>query len=528
MAEIIRRMSGIGGFAGAIVLFAAVTAGAASGKISGSVTILAVNDTHGRIMPLPVGPEDPIAQDVPGEENAGGEIGGFARLVTAVDAIRHERSGDNVILLHAGDAFSDDLLGNLTRGEAMIRLMNALDFKFMAFGNHDFDYGLERTRELEKLAEFPIRGANVIDEKTGESLFGEPYRVIEAGGLRVGLLALGYHNTALTTSRDNVEGVKFVDGVEQARKWLPELRKISDVVIVLSHQGTEMDRVLAREVPGIDLIVGGHSHELLTPDPAANEVPILQSLSEGVSFGEAVITVANGRVTEVRGVNHFLRGADFNEDPHFLEQIDALRRPHRERLEEVIAEAAAAIPRRYKEESPFDVLAGAILRQETGAEIALLPGVGYGVALQPGPVTREMLYNLLPHDQTLVTLSLTGRQIRDILEQSAENQRPENPADQVGGLVQTAGMRWRVDLRQPVGKRIDNVMIGGRPLEPQRRYQVVTHSGMLEGMHRYGTFARGEDLRPGKQQINVLIEEALRRRGRLEAPPMGQVTVVRE
>ena len=112
------------------------------------------------------------------EFGATGQIGGFPALATAIADRRHALGRDNVLLVDGGDTFSDDLLGNLTKGEAMIRLMNAVGYDFMALGNHDFDYGLDRTRQLERIARFPMRGANIIERKTGQPLFGNPMRVM--------------------------------------------------------------------------------------------------------------------------------------------------------------------------------------------------------------------------------------------------------------------------------------------------------------------------------------------------------------
>lgn len=167
-----------------------------------------------------------------------------------------------------------------------------------------------------------------------------------------------------------------------------------------------------------------------------------------------------------------------------------------------------------------------MLRQETGAEIALLPGVGYGLSIQAGAVTREELYTLLPHDSTVVTLSLTGAQIRDVLEQSARNLQPENPLEKVGGLVQTAGISWTADLTRPAGERVREVLVEGRLLHPQRRYRVATHSGMLAGIHRYDSLGQGEEIERSDEPLNALVERQMRERRRLEAPAPARITVI--
>lgn len=497
------------------------------------VTILHTNDGHGRYAGFAVSPGDATAQTGdPGRSPTGfaraGRVGGFAVLATAVEQIRRARGPDNVLLLNAGDTFSDDLLGNLTEGEAVMRLMRAVGFQFMALGNHDFDYGTARTRELERIGGFPLRGANVIDTETGAPFLGDPTRVVTVGDVRIGLLALGYHNTDQTGNKKNTASLRFTSGIEAAQEQVPRLRRAADVVVVVSHQGTAVDEVLAQQVPGIDVIIAGHSHDEISPPRRIGSTWLAQALSDTAALGELTLTVQDGRLTEVRGASHTLWHDQYPPDARIAGLVEALRASHRDRLDEVIAVAAERIGRQYKSESPFDVLVGEMLREETGAEVAFLPGVGYGVSLEAGPITREALYTLVPHPNEIVTLTLTGAQILSALEQSATNQRPENPLDRVGGLLQTAGMRWTVDLRRPPGTRIRNVRVGDRPLEPTRTYRAVTHSGMLQGLHRYRAFGEASEVRRLDRRLNEVVEARMRVSGTVRPPALGNITLIKD
>ena len=510
----------------ALPLLAAPFEGAAAGSgSSGIFTLLHVNDFHGRHLPIRAAPGNATAQTgdpgrEPQEFDRAGTVGGIAHLATAIRHIREQRGPESVILVHGGDAFSDDLLGNLTRGEAMVRLMDAIGVQFMTLGNHDFDYGAERTRELQDVVRFPMRGANVLDRATRQPFLGDPTMVLGAGGLRVGLLGLGYHNTALTTDPDNVASLAFTDGIEAARHLVPELRRQADAIVVVSHQGTKVDRELARRVPGIDIIIAAHSHDHLRQPERVGHAWIVQAASDGTVLGELEVQVANGAVAGVRAASHTLWTEEFPADSQVAQMIEGLRAPFRDRLTEVIAKARDRIGRRYRSESPFDRLVGDILRAETGAEVALLPGVGYGVSIGPGPVTREELYALLPHPSRLVTLNLSGAQLREVLETSAANQNPPDPRERVGGLVQTAGLRWTVDLNRPSGRRVTDVMVDGSPLEEARSYPVVTHSGMLKGTHGYTAVQQGRDIRKHDRTVAEVVEAALRAKGGVAAPAL--------
>lgn len=499
---------------------------------SGTFTILHTNDIHGDLREFVVDTGDATAQTGdrgrPYQEyTRQGVIGGFARVAAAVDRVRQTRGAANVLLVDAGDTFGDGLLANITRGEATVRLMDALGYQFMALGNHDFEYTAANTERLQKLVRFPMRGANVSVIATGQPFLGDPTTVVTVGGVRVGLLALAYHNTDQTGNKDNTKELRFTSGIEAARKYVPDLRKRADLVVVVSHQGTVVDSLLGARVPGIDLIVGGHSHDRIQPPRRAGDAWMVQALSDASALGELTVTVRNGRVAGVEGAVHELYADRFEPDPRFAAMLDSMRAPYRDTLGAVIATAATRIGRQYKSESPIDRLAAEALRTYGKADVAFLPGLGFGVTIQPGPVTREMIVGIFPHPTPVVHEKLTGAQILEVLEQSATNLRPLDDMDRVGGMVQTAGVRWTIDFTQPAGRRIRGVSIGGAELDPTRMYRVMTNGGMLQGTHRYTAFARGTDIERDEVPFSRVLENALRAMGTIRAPQLGDVTVIK-
>jgi 5'-nucleotidase / UDP-sugar diphosphatase len=498
-------------------------------KTKTRLTILHTNDMHGRYRPISVIKGSATSQTGdPGrtwdEFDREGTAGGFPALATAVGRVRREQGPDNVLLVDGGDTFSDDLLGNLTRGEVVIRLMNSLGYQLMALGNHDYDYGSERTRELDQIANFPMRAANVVEVKTGMPFLGDPTMVFEAADIRVGFLTLTYHNTGYTGNSKNYEGLEFKDGVEAARQYLPDLRRRSDLVVVLSHLGSAMDRVLVREVPEMDIIIGAHSHDRISNE-RIGDVTLVQAVSDNSVLGEIVVSLHGTQITNVKSRLHTLWLDEFPEDQEIARQVEALRAPYKGTLEEVIAIAAAPIGRNYRSESPFDKLVGEIICAETGAEIAFMPGVGYGVTLLPGAITREALYTLIPHPAKLVTMRLTGDHILEILEQCATNQAPGDPRLIVGGLVQTAGLRWSVDFAQPSGSRVSAVYVRGEPIRKDKHYPIGTNAGMARGLHRYTAFTKGQDVVIHDLQVNELVEKAFAKMGTVRPPKLGDITL---
>ena len=495
-------------------------------------TILHTNDIHGDIREFVVDTGDATSQTGdPGrafqQYGSAGTIGGLARLATAVNDIRSVRGAPNVVLVDAGDTFGDGLLANITRGEATLRVMDAIGYNFMALGNHDYEYTSDNTLRLQTLVKFPMRAANAIVRATGQPFGGDPTLVITAGGVRVGLLALTYHNTDQTGNKSNTTTLEFLNGIETARKYIPALRQRADVIVVVSHQGTVVDSALAARVPGIDIIIGGHSHDRIAPPRHIGNTWMVQALSDASALGELTVTVTDGHLSRVVGAVHELYANRYSPNARIATLIDSIRAPYRDTLDAVVATAATRIGRQYKSESPVDVLAAELLREYGAADVAFLPGLGFGVTIQPGPITRETLIGLFPHPTTVIHETLTGAQILAVLEQSATNLRPIADVDRVGGLVQTAGVRWTIDLTKPVQHRVRDVFVGAQAIEPARRYSVMTNGGFLQGTHRQGVFADGTEITKDAKPFAVFLEEALRARGTVRAPASTSVTLLR-
>lgn len=493
-----------------------------------TITILHTNDMHGRHAPFHVAPGDATAQTgdpgrSPSEFDRSAIVGGFQYLAGKVNEVRRREGAANVLLVDAGDTFSDDLVANETRGAAMICLMNALGYQFMALGNHDFDYGLARTRELNKIARFPMRGANTLEG--GKPIFGKPWKLFQVNGVRVAMLALSYHNTGETGSRDNVRGLQFTSGIEATRRYLPQMRKAADVIVLLSHQGTAVDRKLARELPGVDLIVGGHSHDRISPPEKIGETWIAQALSDAAALGEVRLTIGKDRKLQaVSGTAHVLWNDRIESDPAMARLVADIDAPHRQKLDEVLATSADRIGRQYKSESPFDVLVGDMMRERTGADIAFMPGVGYGISIEPGPITRDRLHTLVPHPTKLVTLEMTGADVLRLLEQSATNLEPGDDLDRVGGLLQSSGIGWTLDLNAPVGRRVSDVTVARARVDPARWYKVATNAGMTGGLHRYVFVGRNQ--KTHDISVTQLVEDGLVKRGTIASPALGNIRLV--
>ncbi|HEA30819.1 MAG TPA: multifunctional 2',3'-cyclic-nucleotide 2'-phosphodiesterase/5'-nucleotidase/3'-nucleotidase [Leeuwenhoekiella sp.] len=495
-------------------------------------TILHTNDIHGSYESINAIEGSATAQTGDSIDNylvfpRAGKIGGIARLATAVSQIRNGKDKDAVLLLDGGDTFSDDLLSNITKGEVVIKALNQMGYDLMALGNHDFDYGLDRTRELEQMANFPMRAANVVEVATKKPIFNEPYKIFERQGIRIGVLPIAYRNTKLTGNPENMKGIRFEKGLGTIQKYLPELDQKSDIVVVLSHEGMAVDKLMADKVEGVDIIVGAHSHDYIEPPyKSSTGTYVVQAMSDAAVLGETELLIENKKLKDLKTNYHFLYADKWEEDAEIVKIIDDFRNDHLAGLEEPVAVVETPIGRMYKMESPFDKLVTTILKEEFGTDIAFVPGVGYGITLQE-EVTKEDVFKLIPHNSKIVTLEMTGEKLIKLLEQTASNLKPEDKMESVGGLLQSSGISYTLDLGKPMNERICNVKIDGKNIDNHKIYKVATHSGMLKGIHKYTQFSEGTTIKETKKNMNNFITQKLKEMKKIGWPKnMGEVSII--
>lgn len=487
------------------------------------LTILHTNDIHGHLSGW---------QGWEGELR-GRRIGGLDRLATAIGEARRER-GDRVLLVDAGDLWGDTMIADLTRGRALVEAMERMGYDAMTVGNHEPDFGPETLAQHVREMRFPVVAANLVADD-GRPLT-RPYVIRPVGGVRVGILGLAYPKTAWTSSAKNVEGLEFQDPVEPTQKYLAEMRQEgAELALILSHLGLSGDKHLAEAVEGIDVIVGGHSHNRMTEALHVGRTLIVQAGAHGSDLGRLDLVVESGRVVDHRRQLVTLDHERFPAEKAMARFIETAEAPHRTALDEIVGHAATWLvraqtlagqeARRRDEQSPIDSLMADILRAETGAEVAFLPGVGYGVGIPPGPVTAAMLRQLVPHDGKVVTMRLSGSQILAILEQAIENTFSEDPRAKVGGMIQVSGIRFTYDPVQPAGRRVIRVERTEGPWSAESVYHVATNSMLADGGHRYAAFPEGRNRAERGSQFET-VKAHCRARSPVVAPEAGRIVRV--
>lgn len=399
--------------------------------------------------------------------------GGYAHLRALADRIREDARGA-CVYVDSGDAIHGTGAAQWTEGAAIIPALNATGVNLMAPGNWEFGFGpevlLARVRELG----FPVIACNVQRAETGALEFAAT-DIREVGGLRVAFVGITSPIVSRTMPRTFGAGLRFLDAME----ILPEIvaavrdRERPDLVVLVSHLGFPQEVAIARGVDGIDVILGGHTHDVLDRAVVVGRTIITQSGAHGSYLTRLDLEIAQGRVC---GFQHRLIPveAEGARDAGTLAVVEETLRPHRAALDELVGETAALLHRGTVLEAPMDHLITAAYRASTGADVALSHGWRYGTPVPPGPVTAGDLWQMIPMNPELFTVRLTGAELRRMLEQSLERTFAADPLRQQGGYVMRfAGMRAAVRLNNPPGTRIQQLEIGGTVAEPAREYAVA-------------------------------------------------------
>ena len=509
-----------------------------------TLNILHINDFHSRF-----GPITSSDSNCDPETDAAGEcFGGVARLKTAVDTARGAVEGENVVLIDAGDQFQGSLFYTEYRSEIISEFANMLGIELMAVGNHEFDDGPEELAKFIDAIEFPIISGNT--NVSNESLLAgkfEGTHVLEIGGEKIGFVSALAEDTDETSSPgDNVE---FEDTITSLRTQVDALTAAGvNKIIALTHVGYTTDLEIAANVPGIDVIVGGHSHTLLsnTDEAAAGPYPTLVNNPDGVEvpvvtagayakyLGDLVVTWDDeGNVISAEGAP-ILIDASVEPNAEFAALLAEREAPLQELMAEVIGTATDAIDGsrevcRAVECSMGNLVADAMLDRvaDQGATIAIQNGGGLRASIDAGEITMGEVLTVLPFSNTLATVEISGADVIDALENGVSD--IENGA---GRFPQVSGLKYSYTLANPAGERISDVqvLVGGdawAPIDEEATYKIVTNNYMRGGGDGYGTFAEGDnpyDFGPPLEQ--VLADYIAELGGEYTPYTAGRITVV--
>ncbi|MGA3084475.1 MAG: bifunctional UDP-sugar hydrolase/5'-nucleotidase [Thermodesulfobacteriota bacterium] len=423
--------------------------------------ILYLNDFHGFAEPYqPVGSPE--------------KLGGIAFLAEEVNRLRKERP---TLLLAAGDMIQGNPWANLSEGRSTIEVMNAMDFSAMVLGNHEFDFGQEVLKKRIQEARFPVLAANV------QGLTDiKPYVLKEISGLKIAIVGLITEETPTSTDPKNVKGLAFNSMIDSAQKVIQELGDQPDLVIVLSHLGLQANRRLAQTVKGIQIIVGGHSHTRIESPMKIDGTLLVQAWEHAKVLGVLDLTIQDRKVIQYEGKLVVIRPDKFRPDPVVAEIVDRYQRQTASILDEVIGETLVDLEGKgsRSQETNLGNLIADILKKETQADVALTNGGGIRADILKGPIRRKDVLSVLPFSNYPVVLKVKGQELKAIFEYGVSD-----PDGTGGRFPQVSGIQLTYTPMNPVGQRITNIRVGGKPLDLMAWYTLATLDFLAAGGDGY-------------------------------------------
>ena len=442
-----------------------------------------------------------------------GKVGGFAHLATLVKRMRASRPG--AVLLDGGDSWQGSATALWTNGQDMVDACKLLGVEVMT-GHWEFTLGMDRVKEIiEKdfAGKIEFIAQNVKTNDFGDPVF-KPYVMREVNGVPCAIVGQAFPYTPIANPRYLVADWRFGIQEEDLQKTVNEARaKGAQVVLLLSHNGMDVDLKLAGRVTGIDAIMGGHTHDGM---PVASIVGnksgktiVTNSGSNGKFLGVLDFEVKGGHVADFRYKLLPVFANMLPPDQEMDALITRVRAPYASKLEEKLAINEGLLYRRGNFSGTGDQLLLDALMDVQGADIAFSPGFRWGTTLLPGQaITREWLMDMTAITYPYTTLTeITGATIKTILEDVADNLFNPDPYYQQGGdMVRVGGLRYSCDPQAAMGKRIDNLQLAGKPLEADRKYKVAGWAPVAE-----------EARTAGGKPIWELVEPWLKSKARISA-----------
>lgn len=494
------------------------------------LTVLATTDVHGNVWPYDYLFARPADR-------------GLAKVSTYVKSVRAQQP--NTLLLDCGDTFQGAPLAYLaaakypTEPNPVIAAMNAMGYKAMAVGNHEWNFGLRALWQFKEQVQFPILGANIVSTYHDRKRDFEPYVIREVGGVRVAILGMVTPAIPRWEPPENRAGYTFRDLVATAKKYVPKLRRKADVIIIIMHSGLGRDEQtgapeeniypeedhawdVAEQVPGIDVIIYGHTHRELA-SKIVNGVLLVQPKNWAQSVAQVELKfVREGSGWKLADKQSRVVPMDISIAPD--EKILALTRAAQERTEDYLNTVVGKVDEDVSgrtgrlEDSPLVELINRVQMHYGKAEVSLAALFTPSSFLKTGPVTIRDVYRLYFYENTLFTVEVTGAQLKEALEYSARNFKtyPWPASESLAASLPTynsdtaEGVSYQIDLRRAPGDRIVGLTFEGKPLEPARKLRLAFNSYRWSGGGAYNMLRHAKVVHRVDEQVRELIIQYLR------------------
>jgi sulfur-oxidizing protein SoxB len=412
-----------------------------------------------------------------------GKVGGFAHLATLVKRLRASRP--HALLLDGGDTWQGSATALWTEGADMIGAQKRLGVELMT-GHWEFTYGAGRLQQAveKELAPIEFLAHNVRTVDFEDPVF-KPYSMRTVNGVAVAIIGQAFPYTPIAHPRRFVEQWTFGIQEKQVQERVDEVRsKGAQAVVLLSHNGMDVDLKLASRVKGLDAILGGHTHDGVPAPVVVGSTLVTNAGSHGKFLAVLDLDLKGSRLAGYRYRLLPVFSNLLEEDREMAAYIRRVEEPYLQKLDEPLATTEGLLYRRGNFNGTWDQLIVEALAAEQQAEIAFSPGFRWGTTLLPGePITRRHLMDQTAITYPYATLSeLTGEQVKAIMEDVCDNLFNPDPYLQQGGdMVRVGGMTYACAPKEKIGRRISDLRVGGRPLDPAKRYKVAGWAPVAEG-----------------------------------------------
>jgi S-sulfosulfanyl-L-cysteine sulfohydrolase len=405
-----------------------------------------------------------------------GRIGGLDRIATIVNAIRAER-GDRVVLLDGGDTWQNSYTSLISQGQDVVDCMTLLKPDAMV-GHWEFTLGAERVKAITAQLGFPFLGQNIRDTEWNEAAF-EPMVMIERGGIKIAVIGQAFPYTPVAHPRRMTPQWSFGIREETLQTHVRTARQAgAALVVLLSHNGFDVDLKLAARVSGLDVILTGHTHDAFPEAVKVGKTLLVASGSHGKFVSRLDLDVRGGEVKDYRYKLIPVFADAIAPDAAMERTVAAIRAPHQAYLREVVGRTETVLFRHGTFNGTLDNLICDALRVELDAEIALSPGFRWGASLLGGQdITREDIYNAtaISYPETY-RIRMSGARIKDVLEDVCDNLLNPDPYYRQGGdMVRVGGLSYALEPRKPFGSRISDLRLArsGERLRAADEYTVA-------------------------------------------------------
>lgn len=516
------------------------------------VTIISTTDLHGNILPIDYYTNKEDAR-------------GLARAATIIRLIRKENP--NSVLIDSGDTIQGTPLAyfhnrkNNRPPDPMMLAMSSLDYDALAVGNHEYNFGLPVLLKAKSEAGFPWLSGNTYRAGTNET-YHKPYIVKEVGGVRVGIIGLTTPGVPFWDNPENYAGLEFRQPVEEARRWTNELRAKErvDVVVIAMHMGLEEDlrtgerspgqipheneaMLIARTVPGVDLITMGHTHREI-PSLVIGGVLLTQANAYGRHVARADIYLERDAANRWRVSAKSSRTIPVTNDTATDPEIARLAAPYDRETQGWLSRAIGTSSReltatdaRFRDNALMDLIHRVQL--DAGkADVSMAASFNDRARLSAGDVTVRDIAALYVYENTLVVLEVTGAQLKDALEHSARYFTAYAPGKSPAELVDpripgynfdiAEGVTYDIDLTKPYGSRIQNLRFKGAPLDPSRKLRLATNNYRVNGGGSYTMYKGAPVLYRSGEEIRELIIDWVERNKQVPTEPTNNWRLIVE